>query len=157
MLNPKQLTMQKRIKASSVSKCTYASVLILLSLLFFCAGPCWGLQLELATSVVPAGSDAGLMSPSGLWFDRLRDNLLIADTENNRILLVNQQGDVIKTLGRKGELYLPISVAVNLRGTLFVAERNKSVLKVKLTILQLRELSPGRRSSFATMDTKATK
>lgn len=118
------------MKTSPGPKAAPVIVLVLLYLLLVAAGSSWALRLELATSVVPAGSDAGLMSPSGLWFDRLRDNLLIADTENNRILLVNQQGDVIKTLGRKGELYLPISVAVNLRGTLFVAERNKSVLKV---------------------------
>ncbi len=104
--------------------------LVLLHLLLVAAGPSWALRLELGASVVPAGTDAGLLSPSGLWFDRLKDNLLIADTENNRILLVNQQGDVIKTLGHQGELYLPVAVAVNRRGILFIAERNKSVLKV---------------------------
>ncbi|MCK5070764.1 MAG: hypothetical protein KAR01_09480 [Desulfocapsa sp.] len=104
--------------------------ILVLGLLLGSGVPALALGLELVRTIVPSGTDTGLLSPSGLWYDGLRDLLIVSDTENNQILLVDQQGTVLKTLGRNGELYLPMAVSVGRGATLFIAERGKAVLKI---------------------------
>lgn len=104
--------------------------ILVLGLLLGSGVPVVALGLEEVRTIIPSGTDAGLLSPSGLWYDGLRDLLIVSDTENNQILLVDQQGTVLKTLGRNGELYLPLAVAAGRGATLFIAERDKAVLKV---------------------------
>jgi DNA-binding beta-propeller fold protein YncE len=124
----------KSISSSRMTKKTgfvakSAAVLVCALVLVAAPGTVRALRLEPGAAVVLSGTDSGLLGPSGLGYDRLRDRLLIADTENNRILLVDRQGAVVKTLGG-GELSLPLAVAVNRGGTLFIAESNSPVLKI---------------------------
>lgn len=108
----------------------FVNIAAVVGLLALSTTPSLALRLELVANVVPTGTDIGLLSPSALGYDQFRDKFIIADTENNRVLLVNQQGNVLKTLGRAGELSLPVAVAVTNSGTLYVAEKNQEKLKI---------------------------
>ncbi len=109
-------------------------------------GSSFSLSLEYAGAIEPSGIRSGLLSPSGLWCDPLRNLILVADTQNNRIVVLNPQGSVLKSVGRDGELNLPQAIAASQRGTLYVAERSSSELKV------LPEYSSLGREEFERMD-----
>lgn len=103
---------------------------IFLALLFISPAPSFSLGLENAGGIVPSGVDGGLLNPSAIWHDNLRGFLVVANTQARQIAVLNQQGQAVKVLGKKGELALPVAVAGNGEGTLYIAERGSESLKV---------------------------
>lgn len=91
--------------------------------------PVLALGLEQAGIIAPVGGDAQLLGPRGFCYDRLRETLIVANTEADRVVLLNRQGMVAKVLGNKGELRLPMAVAVT-AATLYIAQKDSEKLKV---------------------------
>ena len=79
----------------------------------------------------PVADGSGLLAPRGLCRDGLRDMLVVADTEGDRVLLLDSQGGVRKVLGRESELRRPVAVAVTRDAVLYIAERERPALKVR--------------------------
>jgi hypothetical protein len=129
----------------------FAAVIILAALVAT-VRPAFSLSLEKIEEIVPLGTDAGLLGPSGLWYDKFRGLLVVADTEAHQVLVLDRHGNVRKVHGRGGALRLPRAVAADRDGVLFIAERESEVLKVAASYdsavteeYQLIDLSPFRR------------
>ena len=76
-------------------------------------------------------------APSGVVFDDI-GRIWVADTGNNRVVAVNQNGLVLKSIGgygiRKGEFSDPVAVAFGGRDLLFIADSgNKRIQLIKTT------------------------
>jgi DNA-binding beta-propeller fold protein YncE len=106
------------------------AAVVILAVLVATVRPALSLGLKKIDEIVPLGTDAGLLSPSGLWYDEFRGLLIVADTEAHQVLVLDRQGNVRKTHGRDGRLRLPLAVATDRGGALFIAERESEVLKV---------------------------
>ena len=90
----------------------------------------FSLGLENVGVITPSGMDVPLLSPLGLCYDNFRGFVVVANTEEHRVAILNRQGNAFKLLGEKGDLRLPRSVAVTSRGTLFIALKDSESLKV---------------------------
>lgn len=88
-----------------------------------------GLGVQKVDVLDPAAGGYRLSAPSGMARDRLRDLLVVADTEGGNIVVLDFAGNPHKILGRAGELQLPTAVAVS-GSRLFIAEKNRRGLKV---------------------------
>lgn len=94
-----------------------------------CVIPVLALGLEQVGIIAPVGGDAQLLGPRGFCYDSLRETLIVANTEADRVVLLNRQGMVAKVLGNKGELRLPVDVAVT-AAALYIAQKDSEKLKV---------------------------
>lgn len=103
---------------------------ISLALLFITAAPAFPLGLEKMGVIIPSGMETGFLNPAGLWYDNLRGFLVVANTHAREVVLLNRQGQALRTLGRKGDPGFPLAVAGNRDGTLYIAERNSEKLKI---------------------------
>lgn len=127
---------------------------LLLALIFITAAPAFPLGLEKVGAITPSGMDTGLLNPTGLWYDNLRGFLLVANTHARHVVVLNSQGQALKVLERKSDAGLPLAVAGDRDGTLYIAERGSESLKVLPSYdaavsgeYRNLELSPYRRSS----------
>lgn len=102
---------------------------MLLALILVAAAPAFPLGLEKAGAITPSGMDVGLLNPTGLWYDNLRGFLLVANTHARQVVVLNRQGQALKVLGRS-DAGLPLAVAGDRDGTLYIAERSSESLKV---------------------------
>lgn len=114
------------------------------------AVPVQALSLEKIGSINPIGVD-GDISPSGLWYDPQQALLGIADTENNRVLLLDRQGNLFKALGRRGQLSWPLAGSTSNGSMLYLAERDSAVIKLvaDYSSLTREEYTPFDLSRFA--------
>lgn len=103
---------------------------MLLALILVTAAPACPLGLEKAGAITPSGTDTGLLNPTGLWYDNLRGFLLVANTHGQQVVVLNRQGQALKVLGKKGDAGLPLAVAADRDGTLYMAERGSESLKI---------------------------
>lgn len=94
------------------------------------SAPAFSLGLEKVEVIVPSGPDSGLAHPQGLWYDRLKGYLIVANTDLHQVLVLSPGGSVYKVLGKRGGLAFPLAVAANREGTLYIAERSSEHLKV---------------------------
>ena len=112
-----------------LSRLTVRTVLTLV-MLHMSISPGFALGLEYVGVITPTGTDAALLSPLGLCYDNLRGFLVVANTEAHQVFILNRQGNVVKVLGKNGDLRLPRAVAINSRGTLFIALQDSEIIKV---------------------------
>jgi sugar lactone lactonase YvrE len=108
----------------------YMSSLVILTLFIGLAKPVFPLGLEKVEAIIPSGMDTGLLGPSALCYDDLRNLLIVTNTEAQRVAIMNRQGIATKVLGKGGTLLFPTAVAVTKKGNLIIAERGKESLKV---------------------------
>lgn len=125
-----------------------------LALLLAAPAPVFPLGLERAVTITPAGADIGLLSPTGLWYDDLRGYLVVASPLLHQVSVLDRKGQIVKVLGKNGDLRFPRTVAATRGGTLFIAGRESDSLKVlsrydSVTGEEYRnfDLSPHRRSA----------
>jgi hypothetical protein len=88
------------------------------------------LGLEETMVIIPRGTDTGLLSPRGFYFDSFRGLFIIANTEAHRVEILNREGDSINSLGKGGTLRLPLAVVADRDGTLFIALKESESLMV---------------------------
>jgi sugar lactone lactonase YvrE len=100
------------------------------ALLLITAAPVHPLGLDRVGTIVPSGTEIGLFSPSALWYDGQRDLLVVANPNAHHVLLLNLQGVVVKTLGKRGDLRFPRAVAASRGGTLYIGGRESEMLRV---------------------------
>lgn len=105
-------------------------IAIALVTLLFLSTPAFPLGLEKRETILPSGTESGLMNPAALWFDKIRGYLVVANTHARQVLILNRQGQALKVIGREGEVTFPVAVAVKGDGTLFVAEKGSESLKI---------------------------
>jgi DNA-binding beta-propeller fold protein YncE len=105
--------------------------IVLLAILLLTTRAAFPLSLEKIDEIVPLGTDTGLLSPSGLWYDEFRGLLIVANTEAHQVLVLDSQGNVRKTHGGEGRLRFPLTVAADRGGALFIAEKESEYLKVE--------------------------
>lgn len=126
----------------------------ILALLLLAPSAGFALGLEKAGIIIPTGMDTGFLNPEGLWHDPLKGLLVVANTQAQRVAVLNRSGQALKVLGKKGGLGFPVAVAGKREGTLYIAERGSESLKVlpwydSATMEEYRglDLEPYRRSS----------
>lgn len=72
------------------------------------------------------GSGDGLERPTGLAYDRELRRLWVVDTARHRLLAFDPDGDLVRTVGRRGvgegEFNYPVAVALDRDGRLFVTD-----------------------------------
>lgn len=108
-----------------------ALMLVLFAPLPFLAAPsAFALGLEKVGLIVPTGLDAGLLNPTGFWYDNLRGSFVVANTHARQLAVLNSQGQALRVLGKKGEFGFPVAVAGNRDGTLYIARRQTEDLLV---------------------------
>ena len=88
------------------------------------------LGLEGAGTINPGIGSTQLFGAKGLWFDAFREAIIVANTEANRVFVLNRQGAVSKILGDRQNLPLPVAVASDGDATLFIALRDSETIKV---------------------------
>lgn len=88
------------------------------------------LGLQRVGEIVPMGGETGALAPTGLWYDDLRDLLVIACPSAQRVLLVDRQGMVQKEIGKGGEIPFPGAVTATRQGTLYVASPESESIAV---------------------------
>ncbi|RJQ52030.1 MAG: hypothetical protein C4526_08885 [Nitrospiraceae bacterium] len=103
---------------------------VVVSLLLAVAMPAFPLGLEKVDVITPSGTDSGLLSPEALFYDGLRNLLIVANTGAHQVVIMDRRGIATKVSGKGGELRFPTAVAVTNKGTLFIAERGKESLRV---------------------------
>ncbi len=101
-----------------------------LALLLVLSLPAYSLGLERVGEVVPLGSDAGVLSPSGFCYDEQRGAFLVAVPGAGRVVVLDRQGNVRRELGKDGQLGFPRVVAVRRDGTLIIGGRESERLLV---------------------------
>lgn len=62
--------------------------------------------------------------------DRTRNEILIVDSDFNRIFVSDRRGEIATILGRREELKNPVGVAVDGKGAVYVSERNIAKIKI---------------------------
>ena len=67
----------------------------------------------------PGGAPGEFTTPHGVWIDD-RERVLVCDRENNRVQLFSVEGDY---LGEWTDVYHPMDVFVDTRGTVFVTDQ----------------------------------
>jgi DNA-binding beta-propeller fold protein YncE len=89
------------------------------------------LGLERVGVIEPATVGVSLLGPRGFCYDTLRGLFTVADSEGQRVFVLDRHGNIFKTLGKGGELRFPADVAVNEAGTLFIlAQKEAGIVKV---------------------------
>ncbi len=99
-------------------------------LCFAAAGPVLALGLVKVRELDPAPGGNRLLAPADMVRDQRRDTLVVSDTEGGHVFLLDFHGNARTVLGKEGRLQLPTALAVSREGTLYIAERNREVLKV---------------------------
>lgn len=137
------------------SKAYITRIAIALVTLLILPAPAFPLGLEKRETILPSGTESGLQNPAAIWFDRIRGYLVVANTHARQVLVLNRQGQVLKVIGKEGEVTFPIAVGGKGDGTLFVAEKGSEGLKIfprydSLTEKEsgLLDLAPFRRSTL---------
>ena len=101
-----------------------------LALLLLAATAAYSSGLERSVVIMPSGVDIGLLSPSGLWYDDLRGYLVVANPLLHQVSVLDRKGQIVKVLGKRGDLRFPRAVAASRDGTLYIAGRESETLKI---------------------------
>jgi serine/threonine-protein kinase len=99
-------------------------------LLFLRPASASALGLERTGELVATGGETALLAPSALWYDGLRDVVVVACPTAHRVLLLDPHGRVQKELGKEAQLRFPRAVAATREGTLYVASSESESLAV---------------------------
>lgn len=125
-----------------------------LAFLLLAATPASPLGLERTVVITASGADTALLSPTGFWYDDLRGYLVVANPLLHQISVLDRKGQIVRVLGKSGDLRYPRVVAAGKGGTLFIAGRESETLKVLSQYDSVAgeeyrdfDLSPHRRSS----------
>jgi DNA-binding beta-propeller fold protein YncE len=74
-----------------------------------------------------------LNEPRGLWMDNGR-NIYLVDTMNSRIVIFDQEGNLIRTIGKEGmgddEFYYPRGISVDSQGRIWMTDTLHHTVKV---------------------------
>lgn len=100
------------------------------ALLLLIALPAWSLGLEPLGEIVPFGGETGLLAPAGIWFDEVRDLLVLACPNVQRVVAVDRRGGGRKELGKEGTLTFPRAAVTTRDGTLYVASPERESIAV---------------------------
>lgn len=68
-------------------------------------------------------------NPLGLYYDKKRNRLFVADTNNHRVVVFTREGLPITQLGVRKELEFPEKVAVSSKGKIYVLEQTTHLVK----------------------------
>jgi sugar lactone lactonase YvrE len=69
------------------------------------------------------------VNPQGIWFDSYRNEILIADTDNDSIGIFDTNGNLRFRFGHEKRVSSPISVATDSAGNIYWSEANTSKVK----------------------------
>lgn len=123
-----------------------STVVVATLALLLIASPVAALGLEDAGTINPGIGANQLFGAKGLCFDAFREAIIVANTEANRVLVLNRQGAVSKILGNRQDLPLPVAVAADDNATLFIALRDSETIKV------LRQYDSGTGEEYTDLD-----
>jgi|GEM_PF-3423392 len=71
-----------------------------------------------------------IVNVSSFWLDEVKERIVVANTGANEADVFNLQGELLFRIGDKGELRLPVSVASNSSGKIFILEQKSLILKI---------------------------
>lgn len=96
-----------------------------------------------------------LENVSSFWLDEIKERIFVANTGANEVDIFNLQGELLFRIGDKGELRLPVSVASNSSGKIYILEQKSLILKVydeqlkQIDTSDLEQITKGKKSLFA--------
>ncbi|MBI5576055.1 MAG: NHL repeat-containing protein [Deltaproteobacteria bacterium] len=105
------------------------AVVLTAALMILAPAPARTLCLERSVTIVPSGPDLALLSPTGLWYDEQRGYLSVANPLLHQVSVLDRKGQIVKVLGKGGELGYPRAVAATRGGKLFIAGRESEIVK----------------------------
>jgi sugar lactone lactonase YvrE len=108
----------------------YLAGLILFSLVNPASAIEGRIQLEETLRIDETTAGQQFRNLSNVAYDGSKDEILITDTDANRVYIFNRRGEISGVLGRGEELQFPTGVVSDGKGTIYVGEKESGVIKV---------------------------